>query len=97
MLELKVAGLRFQVTYICTGGNTDLLNQLTPEIRQLSGSLGSTDGKGSSREARTGCAPGKAANKGLLFVLMGAAVTVPGAGGRKSIRGGARIFRYDYE
>lgn len=95
MLKLKLAGLKLQVTYICTGGNTNLLNRLTSENRQLSGSLGSTDGKGSSREARTGCALGKAANKELLFVLMGAAVTLPGAGGRKSIRGGARIFRYD--
>lgn len=41
--------------------------------------------------------PGQAANKGLLFVLVGAAVTVPRAGGRESIRGRARIFRYDLQ
>lgn len=39
--------------------------------------------------------PRQTANKGQLFVLVGAAVTVPWAGGRERIRGGARIFRYD--
>jgi len=41
--------------------------------------------------------PRQAANKGLLFVLVGAAVAVPRAGGRESFRGGARIFRYDLQ
>lgn len=39
--------------------------------------------------------PGQAANKGLLFVLVGAAVTLLWAGIRESIRGGARTFRQD--
>lgn len=100
MLELKLAGLKLQVSYVHTGGNIDLLNQLTLETRQQKAPFRVSRiyrWQESSREARRGCAPGKAANKGLLFVLVGAAVTVPWAARRDSIRGGARVFRYDLQ
>jgi len=48
MLKLKLVGLKLQVSYTCTGGNTNLLKQLPWRLvskRLLAGSLGSTDGK----------------------------------------------------
>lgn len=74
-------GLQTQVSLMCTGGNTDLLNQLTLETRQQKAPFrvsGIPRWPESSSSARTGCAPGKAANKGLLFVLVGAALTAFG-------------------
>lgn len=73
-------GLKLQVSSMCTGGNTDLLNPLTLETRQPKAPFrvfGISRRQESSSE-RTGCAPGKAANKGLLFVLVGAALIALG-------------------
>lgn len=70
--------LKLHVSSMHTGGNTDLLNQLTLETRQQKAPFrvsGIPRWQESSSSVRTGCAPGKAANKGLLFVLVGAALT----------------------
>lgn len=74
-------GLKLQVNSMCNGGNTDLLNQVTLETRQQKAPFrvsGIPRWQESSSSVRIECAPGKTANKGLLFVLVGAALTALG-------------------